>query len=269
MVGSTADGRQLTRYLPTTVRQLINMVTTTPKTEFGSTDPTRMYADGTYLDNNQTWHVEDSPWKAGNIRKMMERNRINPKTVCEVGCGAGEILKQLSAALPLTHFVGYELSPQAIALCKTRQSASTEYLQKNILNESVFFDCLLCIDVFEHVEDYIGFIKALKTKATYSIFHIPLDVSVLSIARCSLITTRAGVGHLHYFTRETALATLRDCGYEVVDSFYTVAFDDLPGKTLKSRVGRIPRKLLFSLSPHLAVRLLGGCSLMVLTKNAG
>jgi len=51
------------------------------------------------------------------------------------------------------------------------------------LEEDTYFDSLLCIDVFEHVEDYIGFVKTLKSKATYKIFHIPLDISVLSVIR--------------------------------------------------------------------------------------
>ena len=49
----------------------------------------KLYTDGTYFSNNRTWHVEDSPWKARQIEGIMEQNRLNPMTVCEVGCGAG------------------------------------------------------------------------------------------------------------------------------------------------------------------------------------
>ena len=229
-------------------------------------ETTDIYLDGTYLEKTATWHVEDSPWKADNIYRILQQNSINPKTICEVGCGAGEILKQLSQKMPDTVFSGYELSPQAFELCKIRASERVEFSLKNIVNENVFFDVLLCIDVFEHVEDYIGFIKALKSKATYKIFHIPLDISVSSVLRDALMTGRESVGHIHYFTPSTAIATLKDSGYQIVDQFYTRSFDELPSKTLKARVARLPRKILYAISPELMIKLVGGCSLLVLTK---
>ncbi len=225
-----------------------------------------IYSDGTYLNNNKTWHVEDSPWKAGQIAKILRRNNLDPGKVCEVGCGAGEILKQLSDLYPHATFVGYELSAQAFALCKGRESDKVRYRLGSPLDEEAFYDCLLCIDVFEHVEDYVGFLRGLKGKSSYKVFHIPLDISVLDVLRSSLMDKRRIVGHLHYFTRETALATLTDCSYEIVDSFYTTSFSDLPSRTFKAKLARLPRKILFWLSPHLAVKVLGGCSLLVLAK---
>jgi SAM-dependent methyltransferase len=225
-----------------------------------------MYTDGTYLDNNRTWHAEDSPWKAEQIKRILSRNQISPASVCEVGCGSGEILRQLALSMPSTRFAGYELSPQAFELCRTRTSARLEYFCEDILDKDISFDVMLCIDVFEHIEDYMGFVRELKSKATYKVFHIPLDISVLSVLRRSMMKHRSTVGHLHYFTTETALATLRDSGHRVVDSFYTTSFLDLPSKTMKSRIAKIPRKILYTLSPDWMVRLIGGCSLIVLTQ---
>ena len=67
-----------------------------------------IYQDGTYLANNSDWHVADSPWKAEQICAILDRNRLAPKTVCEVGCGAGQILRILSERLPAAdHLYGY------------------------------------------------------------------------------------------------------------------------------------------------------------------
>jgi len=235
---------------------------TTPHT------PTTMYTDGEYLKNNTNWHVEDSAWKATQIVKMLSKHNIDVNEICEVGCGAGEILNQLSQKYPNTKFSGYELSPQAFELCKTRESERVSYYMENLLNKEDIFDILLCIDVFEHVEDYIGFLKQIKYKAKFHIFHIPLDITVLSVLRNSMMWARKSVGHLHYFTPETALATLNDSGYEIVDYFFTPSFDELPSKTVKSKLAKLPRKILYSISPKLMVKILGGCSLLVLTKQS-
>ena len=225
-----------------------------------------IYSDGTYKRNNPDWDAADSPWKAAQIEKMLKRNDLNPSSFCEVGCGAGEILRQLSLKLDAREFVGYETSPDAFALCAERQSERVRFFLRDVLNEAVRHDCLLCIDVFEHVEDYMGFIRGLREKGEYKIFHIPLDVSVSSVLTGSMLRARREVGHLHYFTPDTALATLRDCGYEVLDFFYTPAFADLPGKTFRAKLARWPRFALYAVSPKLLSTLLGGCSLLVLAR---
>ena len=225
-----------------------------------------MYTDGAYIDKNPTWGVEDSVWKAGQIKKLMTRHGLQPRTVCEVGCGAGEILKQLSLSFPAIQFSGYEVSPQAFALCKQRESAQLHFHLKNLCDEAVFFDCLLCLDVFEQVEDYFGFLRALKDRAHHKIFYIPLDISVLSVLRSSMMARRADVGHLHYFSKETAVATLEDCGYQIQDVLYTTPFNDIPAKKIETKLARWPRQLLHSISPNWSARLLGGSSLLVLAK---
>ena len=227
-----------------------------------------MYTDGTYLDNNPTWHEEDSPWKANHIRTIFENNGLNPDTVCEVGCGAGEILNQLSGYYPNTHFYGYEISPQAFALCNEKSTENLSFRLLDLLEEnSEHFDIAMAIDVFEHVEDYFGFLRKLQKKADYKIFHIPLDLSVQKVFRyTSILERRAEVGHIHYFTKETALETLKDTGYEIIDYFYTGSAIELPNVGWKASLLKIPRKVAFAVNKDWTVRILGGYSILVLAK---
>ena len=75
-----------------------------------------LYLDGGYLAKNPAWHVEESAWKARQVLCMLRQNGVAPKTVCDVGCGAGEVLKQLGENLDAEcEFWGYDISPQAIA----------------------------------------------------------------------------------------------------------------------------------------------------------
>jgi cyclopropane fatty-acyl-phospholipid synthase-like methyltransferase len=165
-------------------------------------------------------------------------------------------------------FVGYEISPQAFELCSKKSKENLTFRLEDLLkNDIAHFDIVMAIDVFEHVEDYFGFLRKLKEKAEYKIFHIPLDLSVQTVFRSSpIIKGRKSVGHIHYFTKETALETLKDTGYSIVDYFYTGGSLELPNRGWKANLLKVPRRLAFSLNQDLAVRLLGGYSLMVLAE---
>lgn len=227
----------------------------------------KIYEDGEYLENNPSWHEEDSPWKAQQIIKMVEKNRLNPTTVCEIGCGAGEILFQLSEKYGDKQYFGYEISPQAFELCQSRSADNLNFYLKDLLEEDERFDLVLVMDVIEHVEDCFGFLRKLKDKGEHKIFHIPLDLSVQTVLRASPITNaRASVGHIHYFSKETALETLKDTGYEIVDYFYTCGSTELPNRGWKANLMNIPRKLAYKVHKDLAVRVLGRYSLLVLAK---
>lgn len=227
-----------------------------------------LYVKGEYLKNNPTWHSEDASWKTQNVLKIIKENNLKPKSICEIGCGAGEILNQLHLQMSEdVSFTGYEVSPQAFKLCDKLQKDRLKFYLADIFADKNNFDIILCLDVFEHIEDYINFLKKLKEKSKYQIFHIPLDISVSSVLRpSSILTAREVVGHIHYFTKETALATLQDTGYKIIDSFYTAGSIELVAKSFKTLLAKYPRKICYKLNPDLAVRLLGGYSLMVLTK---
>jgi hypothetical protein len=229
-----------------------------------------MYTKGEYLKNNPTWHIEDSHFKVDQILEMLRRNQLHPSSVCEVGCGAGEILNQLYSKMPdNVSFTGYEISPQAFELCEQKQKYRLQYHLKDILqDDNVFFDLLLLMDVIEHIEDYYGFLKKLHKKGDYKLFRIPLDLSAKTIFDgCThILTERETVGHIHYFTKEIALAVLKDTGYEIVDYFFTPIITYLKSKSVKIKLKRFLINILFRFNPDATARIFGGYSLIVLTK---
>jgi hypothetical protein len=229
---------------------------------------TDVYTGGKYLEHNPTWHVEDSPWKARQIYRMLERHRLAPETVGEIGCGAGEVLVVLQKMLPArVSFHGYDISPQALELARPRRGRNLEFHHADLLESTEHFDLVLTMDVMEHVEDVFGFLRRLRPRGDYHIFHIPLDMNVSAVLRgMPLIWARENLGHLHYFSAETALATLRDTGYMVVDHFYTAAVLELGRPTPRQRLIRIPSLISWRLSPALTAKLLSGFSLLVLAR---
>ncbi|MEO6388120.1 MAG: class I SAM-dependent methyltransferase [Croceibacterium sp.] len=226
------------------------------------------YEGGRYLATNPDWHAGDAPFKALWISDILVRNEIMPRDVVEVGCGSGEILVELAGRMPATRFEGYDISSDAMRIAAPKATDRVSFKQGDYFAaETAPADLLMAIDVFEHVDDYLGFIRAMKPRAEYKLFHIPLDLSAqgLMLGR-SLMYTRKAVGHLHYFCKDTALATLRDCDLQILDWNYIHGAESLPNRKLRTRLMSLPRRLARLVNEDLAVRLLGGASMMVLTR---
>ena len=226
------------------------------------------YQTGEYLEHNPDWHAADAPYKAQWIEAILKRNGIDPAHIVEVGSGSGEVLIELAKRYPQARTEGYDISPQAHEIAAPKSNERLTFHHADYLTAGAPPpDLLLAIDVFEHVEDYMAFLRAMKPLAPLNIFHIPLDLSVQGLLRGkSIMGARQQIGHLHYFYRDTALATLTDCGYEIVDWNYTHGAESLPNRALRTRVLNLPRRLIRKYDEDLAIRLLGGASMMVLTR---
>ncbi len=227
-----------------------------------------IYQGGEYLQKNPTWHVEESPFKAKYILQLLKRNGISPRTICEAGCGAGEVLRQLQLQMPSEcEYWGYDISPQAHALSQSRANVRLHFELADISKqEDAFYDLLLVLDVVEHLEDYFSFLRAIQPRAKFKLFHFPLDMSVQAVLRKNgMMKRREDHAHIHYFTKELALAVLRDTGYQVMDYFYAPRSNEL-GTQWIQKIFSLPRRLAFLIHQDLAVRVAGGYSLMVVAR---
>lgn len=227
-----------------------------------------IYLNGSYLEKNPGWHIEESPWKVKHILRMLKRHDLLPQTICEVGCGAGDVLRLLQVHMNNTcELYGYDISPQAFELCKDKANEMLHFKLADIRQEkSTSFDLALILDVIEHIEDYFVFLRDIRGKSHYKIFHIPLELSVQTVLRGkTLIGNRDAHGHIHYFTKETAFRTLQDTGYEILDYSYSPQYE-LDASSLSTNLMKLPRRFLFAMHRDWAVRLLGGARLLVLAK---
>ena len=229
-----------------------------------------IYIEGKYFEENPNWHIEDSPWKASHIERIITKNNVKFDTLSEIGCGAGEILTQLEQKMPTKSYFGYEISPQAFSLTESRKKDNIKFYLSDLLSKDnkEHYDVVMAIDVFEHVEDCFSFLRLLKQKATYKVFHIPLDLSVQAMIRPSAILhSRHSVGHIHFYNKELALALLKDLGYDVVDFYFTNrALELSSGRYFRTYIANTFRYLLQFFSKDIAARFLGGYSLIVLAK---
>ena len=211
------------------------------------------YSDGACLGHNPDWGDAEATWKAAQVLGMMRRHQLEPRSICDLGCGTAGVLDELDRHLPGDiRLVGYE----RIELRGEDARACSDH-----------FDLVLLLDVIEHVDDYMGFLRAVRTVGDRFILHIPLDMTVQAVLRMKpILGVRESWGHLHYFSAETALAVLSETGYRVVDHTYTRGGIEVAPKRFRTRVAAAPRRLAHAISPRLAARVLGGFSLLVLAE---
>lgn len=79
-----------------------------------------------------------------------------------------------------------------------------------------------------------------------------------------VMATRESVGLSRYFSKDTALALLKDFGLEVEGWFYTYGADVSSRESALYNLTKVLRKVFFRPSEGFTARVLGGYSLMVL-----
>jgi SAM-dependent methyltransferase len=228
----------------------------------------RRYLGGEYAQRNPTWDIEDAPWKADQVLRILARHGIAPRSIAEVGCGAGNVLAEMRRAFPVAELSGFDIAPQAANCWPAHAGAHIRFELGDFFDHGIErYSVLLLLDVVEHLPDPFSFLARLRGRADFFVFHIPLDLSALSVLReRPLLHVRDKVGHIHYYTRGLALALLTECGFEIIDARYTGAAFTSPQRTWRTRLAGVARRLAYALSKDLGVRFLGGETLIVLAR---
>jgi SAM-dependent methyltransferase len=224
------------------------------------------YLNGEYLRNNPGWGAEDAEFKTKELVKAINRYGGQWSTLIDVGCGAGHVAHNLAEVFPEKKITGSELSPDALAIAQTLRSDNLDFVGTSPFGGSLTADIVTSLDVFEHVDDAEEFLRQIRRVAPLKIFHVPLEVTVLTALRpATLASARASVRHVHFYNRNLALSMIRDSGMDVISAEYTKAALIVPKRTW-TKVANLFRFCFFGIAPHLTVRLFGGFSLMVVAR---
>jgi SAM-dependent methyltransferase len=226
------------------------------------------YNDGTYLHHNQQWHQEDSPYKAGLVMQMLRHAKQDFKTCADVGCGAGRVTAILAKAFSDKTFYGFDTSKDAARFWAEQARGNLTFSSRDIFDIHERFDLVLCLDVFEHVDDYIGFLRQVRKLGSRFVFNIPLDMCAAKLITGGLRFVREEVGHLHYFNAYTAVETMKYAGYEIEHSFLSAMFKHTLPRNIRQVFMLAPRILTSLLGNTLSATLTGGYSLVVLASAA-
>ena len=80
-----------------------------------------IYISDFYKEKNPDWHSSDSKFKLFEILKILKKNNINLKKICDIGCGSGNIIFNLSKIYKESLLHGYEISPYAYKISKKKK----------------------------------------------------------------------------------------------------------------------------------------------------
>jgi SAM-dependent methyltransferase len=220
-----------------------------------------------YAAYNSTWHLEDAPHKVDDVLRSIARASLRPTSVCDIGCGIGEVLAQLHIRLTLERAVGYDVSQYAITRARKRETDGLRFRVGDPTLDGESFDLMLMLDVIEHVADPVAFLTRVKDKAPLAIMNIPLELSAQKVLRGrSLARGRRGLGHLHYFNEHLVQELLTETGYRVRDAWISPpGTGRLPDPT--RRWLRAAQRTAARAHPSLAARTIGGCSLMIVATS--
>jgi len=235
-----------------------------------------LYISNKYNKLNPNYHIEDSEFKAKNLLTILNKNFFDFKkinNVIDVGCGAGEVLKFIKKSKLFnskTKFIGFDVNKKIIHFANKNCDNNIKFYcksffkTKSILKSSL----IICTDVYEHIEDYINFLKKLLKYGNFFLFNIPLDISVRSLLSKKIIEDNfKKVGHIHFFNKHVAQLILNYCGYKIIDKFYAKNFLDHQTKNVKQKIYSIPIRLFDYINEDLTATFFGGYSLVVFAKK--
>jgi ubiquinone/menaquinone biosynthesis C-methylase UbiE len=154
---------------------------------------------GQYSGSEAEWRMLGAKYKALNIIELAEG--IDPKKVCEVGCGEGSILQWLSDSDFAEKLYGIDISESGIDKTSDKKIKNVVELRVfdgySIPYPDKFFDLVVCSHVIEHVEHPRILLREIKRISKKQIFEVPIDFSFYVNRKAAHYLA---YGHINIFT---------------------------------------------------------------------
>ena len=172
--------------------------------------------------------------------------KLNPTTMVDVGCGAGDNLAVLAHALPHLVLTGTDVSQEALALAARRVPGATFRqldTQKEKLDEK--FDLVFCNQVVEHLVDDMAAFRNLALMAKRWV--------LIATMWGRMRRSELAIGHFRNYSDVELRAKAEYAGLEAIDIFgwgfpfysplYRTAIEWLPDGPPEGQFGLVQRSI--------------------------
>lgn len=157
------------------------------------------------------------------------------RSLLEIGCGAGNLLRRLAEALPDARVFGIDGSRRAVAVARSRSlDVNRRLLDAN--SRLPLSDVVVCVGVLEHVEDPAAFVRTLREAVEPDgrlIFSLPIQDALSYDVLFH--------DHVWHFHTEHVIHLLRANGLRVVATECNHPIDTLMGLFVCEREDAAPR----------------------------
>lgn len=183
------------------------------------------------------------------VVQLAKRYAAHARTILDVGCGQGELLRELADAIPGASVHGADLSEQSLVDSRKR-NPSFELFELNLTHERFeqqyaarlsAFEFLVCSEVLEHVPDH-----ELAARRLLDLLS-PSGVAIITVPGGKMSAFDKVIGHQRHYTPEMLESMLSRAGFEVLEtlawgfpfhSFYRTAVRIASGFTVPGEAKR-------------------------------
>ncbi|HNQ17204.1 MAG TPA: class I SAM-dependent methyltransferase [Candidatus Woesebacteria bacterium] len=156
--------------------------------------------------------------------EVKKQERIT--TICEVGCGEGELLKILHTHFPKAKLYACDLASNEIAKAKCNtQELKVTFTQQNAESLHIYadqqFDLVVCCEVLEHLEQPKKGLAELKRIGRTAVVSVPVEPlwRFLNLLRFKYVKHLGNTpGHLNHWSTDSFQNLLRKRSLKVLQS---------------------------------------------------
>ncbi|MBW8855279.1 MAG: class I SAM-dependent methyltransferase [Bradyrhizobium sp.] len=186
-------------------------------------DHTRFYdeaysqADPAAAQGYGQWRALSARTKADHVVALLRRAGVRPRTLVEIGCGAGSLLAELAARGVAPELAGFDLSAAAIDIARGHDLPGVRFEVFDGARVPVAertYDVAVLSHVLEHVPEPAALLAEAARVASWVLVEVPLERN-RSAARPAKREEAARIGHIQFFDRDTVRALCAGAGLAI------------------------------------------------------
>lgn len=200
------------------------------------------------LDLEAEWLRRGAIAKVNSIQSLLLKMQIAPKSMVELGCGTGAVIRECQGRAMFEPYLAMDYSSEAIDYLKKRSEGigtmvaditSADFMLPEVT------DLVVLSHVLEHIEDPAAFLASIIRKISFSYLFVEVPLEDLAIARLKeLYRDRRDniTGHVQFFTRNSLANLIRSCGLTICNERFFAPILDVDTVrfiTAKSGLGEL------------------------------